>query len=176
MNRIWYIQPYSVEKNFGKAFNEQISLIPDSDWVALMDMDCMFLRPDSKKQIQEIVDKGEFDLYGCVTNRLGKGDQVVQEMFDESDISCHVALAEARHEVFYGQCKPTEGIIAGMLMVFRKSTWKRVGGFKEGSIYFDKIFSRKIEKRAVMLGVYAFHLYRWGQENPRQFKSHLLLS
>lgn len=173
-NRIWYLQPYSCEKNIGREYNAQISLLPDDDWICLLDHDCMFLRPDSKKQIQGIVDKGEYELYGCVTNRLGKGDQVVQEMFDESDISCHVALAEARHEVFYGQCKPTTGIIAGMLMLFRKSTWKRVGGFKEGSVYFDKLFSRKIEKKAIMQGVYIFHLYRWQQPNPRAYKKHLL--
>lgn len=174
-NRIWYLQPYDVGKNIGGCYNEQISLLPDDDWICLLDHDCMFLRPDSKKQIQEIVDKGEYELYGCMTNRLGKGDQVWPDMFDVSHIDRHINVAHYCNDFHYGQCKPTEGIIAGMLMLFRKSTWKRVGGFQENSIYFDKIFSRKIEKRAVMLGVYVFHLYRWQQPNPRAYKQHLLI-
>lgn len=173
--RIWYISPYDVGRNIGGCYNEQIALLPSEDFICLTDHDTLFLRPDTKKQIYEIAEKGEHDLYGCLTNRLnGLHQAPFPELFEEGDISSHIEVASSLHELSYGEVEKTDKAIAGMLMLFKKSTWESVGGFKENSIYFDSIFSKQVPNRAIMQGVYIFHLYRWNQRNPKQYTKHLL--
>ena len=176
---IHYLQPFSKEKQIATAYNAAIKLLPANDWVCITDQDAMFLLPDTKAQIQDVVNSNPaIELFGCMTNRLNVAEQVVPGMFIETDISRHIATAKRLHSENYGKHKRTRGIIAGLFMLFRVSTWQRVGGFYEPpapfGYKFDSFFSQKIEKKAILTGVYMFHLYRWGTNDPKSEVKHLI--
>lgn len=179
---IHYIQPYSISKNIGGAINLAIeSLVTsDDDWIVLTDHDVMFLRPDSKKQLENILDAAE-DLHvlGCLTNRLAKVYQLVQGMFDETDILKHIECANVFHDKYYGQVKTTRENLAAMVLCFRVKTWRLLGRFAEHTINFDSAFCIRAKnsglKLGIMMGIYVFHLYRMGTPGEaRKNYSHLL--
>src|SRR5690606_27666121 len=66
--KIWYSNPYSTQKNIGKALNEVCELVPDDDWIGLQDGDMMYLTTDWGLQIEEALKKygNEFSLIGCL--------------------------------------------------------------------------------------------------------------
>lgn len=176
---IHYISPYSVTKDIGVEYNARIAELPDDCWVCLLDHDAMFLRPDSKKQIYEIVRKGEYDVYGVTTNRLAAKHQLFEHKFSlESDMVHHSMVADILHSSHYGLVRRTKKDIAGLCMLFKKSTWQAVGGFKVNSISLDRDFCQDVKdlggKLGIMEGVYMYHLYRLWAANPVGSISHLL--
>jgi|ERR1700744_363145 len=179
---VHYISPFRSDKNIGKAINGAINqLKADSDdFICLLDHDVMFLRPDSKKQLEEILKTTDFDILGPVTNRLAMDYQLHPGVFDEDSITAHVAIANQRHEDYYGQVNYYPHIAAAFCLCFRVSTYVKLGGFHENSIQFDSIFCARAlnakMKLGLMTGIYVFHLYRWGSKNPKQDCSHLLQS
>lgn len=177
---IWYLQPYAVDKNIGREYNYQCELIPDNDWICILDHDTMFLNPETKKQVEEIVltQGGSWDLLGCVTNRIGSTHQCAYGIFsDDPDIKEHYKTAQALHSANYGEIKHTMKGIAGFFMLMPKKTWERLK-FTENTISFDTDFSRRLLQKGgrigVMQGVYVFHYYRFHAEDPKQYKDHLL--
>ncbi|MFA6087469.1 hypothetical protein [Mucilaginibacter sp.] len=184
---VHWIQPYRTDKNIGKAINDaivQICDLPDAgthflqddDWVVLMDHDILFLQPDTKAHIMDILENTTFDILGCMTNRLGSDMQLVKGMFDVDSISTHIAQAEYRWSAYGATVVATE-VVAGMLMCFKVSTWQALGGFDENRINFDWLFcSRAPKKRlrvGIMAGIYIMHLYRWGSKYPANDYKHL---
>lgn len=177
---IHYIQPYRPDKNIGRAINEAITLLRASrdDWIVLLDHDVLFLRPDSKEQLETILNATEYDLLCPVTNRLGQDYQLVQGMFSVTDIREHIDTANRMHTLNYGVALPTINILPAFCLCFRISTWSQIGYFHENTIQFDSLFSiRAIKlgfKLAIMPGIYVFHLYRMWSDNPVQYIKHLL--
>lgn len=181
---IRYITPYSTERNklgypnIGGIYNKCISELPDDCFVCIRDGDTMFLTPDWGHHIKEIIDENkDFDLITCVTNRVGLNTHTCGEyFFNCTDISEHIDHCKTRRTAFKNEVTKSN-IAPGYFMIFHKSLWKKVGGFKENSITFDKIFSNKVlnsgGKIGIATGLYIFHLYRWGQENPEKSIKHL---
>lgn len=172
---IHYITPFSSDKNIGKEYNDRIAELPEDCYICLRDGDSMFLTPDWGKQIEEIIlANPQFQLIGCVTNRLRGGAQVIEGMFDEGDISKHIQTALSL------QSKRTEVLgamgIAGLCMIFHKSVWNKVK-FQERSIKFDSQFCGGVAGLGMRIGIatglYLFHLYRWGKEDARNYTKHL---
>lgn len=176
---IHYLQPYRSDKDLPRAFNEACQHVPESDWICILDHDCLFLLPDQKAQIEEIVASNpDFELAGCMTNRLNIKEQVVPEAFEDDQISFHIWLAKHKQTSNYGQYKYTDGQIGGLFMLFRKSDFTRVGGFPDLPPQFrykaDVMFSQLFKKKAILTGVYLFHLYRWNSPDPTKDVKHLL--
>ena len=179
--RIFYSNPFSIEKNIGKAHNDFIKSLNanDDDWIVIQDGDMLYLTDDWGKRIQEALEKdGEnFGLVGCYTNRLrGKHQLHGNEFSYETDIKKHYEIAKT-----YGG----DGIqeikqgIAGVFMAFKYKTWKAVKGFDENSIVFDSLFNVKVRDKGLKVGLirslYVFHLYRiWAEKEPWNEKKHLL--
>lgn len=165
---IHYIQPYSTAKNIGGAINLAIEslLTTDGDWIVLLDHDVMFLRPDSKWQIETFLEKTDIHILGCKTNRLALPYQLEPGMFEETDILKHIAVANELFETRRWNYLITREPLAAMMLCFKVSTWKRLGRFDENILSFDTTFcNRAILSKltlGVMLGVYVFHLYRMG--------------
>lgn len=184
MIKIHYITPYSIEKNFGKAINEQIALIPDGDWCCLLDGDCMFLTPDWGLQISDVVQKyhNKFQLIGCMTNRLGRKIQRVEDSyFHEMDIMKHYEKAVELRDANYGVVEDItkKKRIAGMFMLFPKSLWNKVK-FTENTERFDDLFSTAVlskgGKLGLMKGLYIFHCYRLWSDHAGRDREHLIKS
>jgi hypothetical protein len=180
MPRIWYSTPFAPDKNIGRAYNEFCDIVPDNDWICLRDGDTMFLHPHWGKQIQDVVLKygQEYALLGCTTNRLRSTRQLYNNAFSENpDILHHKAIADELYTGKYDQVRNAGHEIAGLLMLFPKTTWKKVP-FPENTIYFDSLFSQAVlrhgGKVGIMEGVYCFHFYRFDQPDPTTYKKHLL--
>lgn len=177
--RVHYISPYSTEKNIGKAINEAIiTLCANSDdWVVLTDYDVLWLLPESKGQVEGILSTTDYDLLGCVTNRLAQTCQLQKGAFDVYDIRQHIQFAKDRHDTFGATVTPYNNILAAFMLCFRISTWHKLGGFREASLQFDSLFSIKAKrmgmKLALMQGVYVYHLYRTGHSQPARYIEHL---
>ena len=178
MVTIWNIVPFCANKRLGHIHNEFIKLIPENDYVMINDPDVMMLHPHQMKWIEDIlkVHGNDWDLFGCMTNRVGLEQQVVStNMFEENRINVHMMHAEAIYNVYKDEIEETD-LIAGFCMIFKKSLWNKIK-FEE-SIQFDIKFCNAIKKAGgkigIMKGIYIFHQYRLGQEDPKNYKKHLL--
>jgi hypothetical protein len=181
--QIHYLQPYAVDKNIGKAYNEACALIPSGDWICITDQDVMFLLPDTKAQINAIVQRDirnghPYHLYTCVTNRLGEGWQLHNnERSENPDVKHHMDIARMRKFHYGMDVVPYTKAVGGFFMLFNVNVWAATQ-FKENSIHFDTLFADSIRGKGgivgLMLGVYVFHLYRFGQPNPEHKSEHLI--
>lgn len=184
---IHYIQPYDKHSppNIGGAINAAIRQLnaDQNDFICLLDHDVLFLRPDGKKQLEEILKTTDYDILGPATNRLAMQHQLVitfegEDVFTNTDITFHCRIANYLHKANYGSVIPLNDILAAFCLCFRVSTWERLGGFKENSLQFDSLFScaaRSLKmKLGIMTGIYLFHAYRLMSDNPTQDIKHLL--
>lgn len=179
--KVHYIQPFALDKNIGKAYNEACAMIPSSnDWICITDQDVMFLEPHTKALIHEIAATGDCELYVAMTNRLKNPHQLHGcKISDDPNIRNHIQIAKERREQCGTQVVEYPHITAGMLMLFPKYVWE-VTPFAEGiygDVTFDSHFGdcirHKRGKVGLMTGVYVFHLYRFGQDNPGERIEHL---
>ena len=161
MPHIYWIEPYTADKKIGREYNNMVALMPDHSWIGITDHDMCFLHPEQKKRIGQIVQENDYDLYGCVTNRLRSIEQApYRDMANEVDFVKHKKFAESVYEKHGKSVVKADGPIAGMMMVFNKDTWEKVGGFAKNRIDYDVLFSKAVGNNGIMQGIYVFHDYR----------------
>jgi hypothetical protein len=177
--KVWHFSPYSIEKNFGKAINEYCALVPAGDWIAITDGDVCKLLPDWGVQISDIAQEADDDNYqliGCLTNRLRQNYQLVPNMFDKFDIRQHYEMASAIRQLHYHDITQVKAPIAGFFMLFPQWVWDKYR-FQEGTECFDTIFSNKIlrmgGKIGLAKGLYLYHFYRSWSNDPKADTKHL---
>lgn len=178
MSRIWNITPFDPKKRLGKVHNDFVSLLPDGDYVMVTDPDIMFLQPDTMRHIHDIVEEHghEWDLLGCMTNRIGVGEQLALsgELSLEWDIRYHGNICKTFLGMHGHSIAPAK-LVAGFLMVFKKSLWEKTR-FEEG-IDFDTKFCGAVASSGgrigIMRGIYVFHNYRLFAGDMK-YKKHLL--
>jgi GT2 family glycosyltransferase len=177
-NDIRYIQCYDYDINIGRGYNRNIECLPDDCWVCINDSDAMYLNPKFGEQLNDIINKHgkEYSLLGCMTNRLRGVHQLHNgEFSNDFDVKNHFDITIDLARKHYDEVEETTGV-AGVMMLFKKSTWKQVGGFKEGIITADSEFNKAIKKIGckvgLMKGVYIFHSYRvWETDRLRAANS-----
>lgn len=178
--RVHYISPFSIEKNIGKAINHTVKDLHycQNDWIVHCDHDTLWLLPDSKVQVERILSETDYDVLGCMTNRLRSREQLYYGHFNDDDrIREHIRIATECREKF-GEDIKTAGIIAACMMAFKVSVWEQVGGFQEGILNFDAVFCHSARslgfKVGIMQGVYIFHSYRIWSNKPIMETKHLI--
>lgn len=176
---IYYFAPFESNKNIGRSHNQHCEIVPNAgDWICITDSDVLFLLPETKKQIEDIICKHgkDYQVFGCLTNRIASPHQLWNNFTDEADIMYHKLQAKIAYILKYDEVKETTINVAGFLMIFQKKTWKK-HQFSDNSIRFDSEFTDKVKadggKLAIMQGVYVFHDYRLGHENPMYYIDHL---
>lgn len=176
--KIVNIQPWRTDKNLGLANNEEIAKYHDDDWIVLTDGDSCWVLPDWGTKIEQVIqDYGDkFDLIGCVVNRLGGLHQCYNNKFD-TDVNGYKEWEKA-NDCWrkYGTLVEETTGVAGVCMIFKKSTWKKVGGFKEKTITADTEFCKSVRKSGGKIGLakglYRMHLYRiWEKEHKKAHES-----
>jgi hypothetical protein len=176
--QVRFIQPFAIDKNIGKMYNQCISELPKDCFVVLRDQDTLPLRSDWGAQIHAVIQANpDFQIIVCMTNRLRAPYQLAAGVFsNDSDISNHIEIANQLWDNYQTLVTDVPGV-AGMCMIFHKSVWEQIK-FEENSIFFDKQFCDKARKLKINIGVargvYLFHLYRFGQKDPFNYKEHLL--
>lgn len=177
---IYYLTPFCPNKRLGYIHNQYCALVPnDDDYICLLDPDTMFLHPYQQAWIESIVKEhgNEWDLLGCMTNRIGNEIQCYPEgdLFDERDINWHRIYADKIYKDELSRIEETN-LIAGFFMLFKKSLWNRIK-FEE-IIQFDMKFCNAVKsaggKIGIMKGIYIWHSYRLMSPNPKTDKNHLL--
>lgn len=179
--KIFYISPYRTDKNFGLAINQAINDLryqPD-DWIVHVDHDCMFLLPDSKAQVERILQSTPYDVLGCITNRIRSKEQLVDGYFNPDDhIRNHIEIAEQVRLSAGDLVVDAKGVMAAFMLCFRVSAWEKAGGFVEGPVNFDTVFCGAVRaaglRIGLMRGVYVFHAYRIMSNIPLQDVTHLI--
>lgn len=176
--KIHVCTPYAVDKNLGRAYNEACALVPNGDWICVIDYDVMFLTPDAIKIMYEYVALFPgTGLFTCYTNRIHPMaiDQLIMtEPSDNTDIRHWQNLAKVCAE------SPTLATkigheISGFLMLFSKETWKQIN-FDESKkcLGVDNDFSLRVlmsgKKIYRMNRLLVWHSYR---VNDITDKSHL---
>lgn len=183
---VHHITPGRSDKNIGKAINEIIEKLPNNDWICLRDIDTLPMYHEKiYKQCEEIAQAAEYDLVGCMTNRLGLHYQLVGgRKSNDSDILNHRKIAVELYNEHGSNVMPIQQVIGGLFMLFPKSTWNAVGGFPEGGIqinghFFDYHFCKQVMAKRLRIGIskgiYLFHYYRFQNgDDTRKSISHLL--
>lgn len=183
---VHHITPGRSDKNIGRAINEIVKELPDNDWICLRDIDTLPMYHEKiYQQCEEIAQAGEFDLVGCMTNRLGLHYQLVGgRKSNDSDIMNHRKIGVDLYNKHGNEIMPIQQVIGGLFMLFPKSAWKQVGGFPEGGIqiqghFFDYHFCKKVMQQRLRIGIakgiYLFHYYRFEHgEDTRKAVAHLL--
>lgn len=164
------------------AINEAVKAIEFShdDWFCLTDHDTLFLLPDTKAQIAEILSVTDYDVLGCMTNRIRSAEQLIGGRFNEDDrIREHISIARGCQAVAGNTIVTARRPLGAFMLCFRASVFMKVNGFREGVLNFDSIFCREAVHAGfhtgIMRGVYVWHSYRLGSVNPKQQTSHLIM-
>lgn len=180
--KIWYSNPYNIQKKIGEALNDFCRIVPNNeDWIILQDGDICYLTPDWGNLIHESLklEGDNYGLIGCYTNRL-RGVHQLNEMkiSNNHDMKHHFNVAKEYSKRDAGINDIGIMGVAGLFMAFKKKTWIEVGGFNENSIAFDTDFNVKVRNKGYKLGLinnlYVYHSYRiWNDINPADDISHL---
>lgn len=174
MQTINYIQPFALDLNIGKAYNDAIK--PLEGWICITDQDTLKFEGFGNR-VNEIVEKAQKNmLITCHTNRLRKANNcVIHSLYDEDSITKHQAFYHALWNR-YGVTFDNINVVPGMFMLFHKSLWDLVK-FREDTIKFDTLFTMDCRKAGAQIkiakGLYILHLYRWGQKDPENYIKHL---
>lgn len=180
---IHYITSGNSNLNLGKEINDFVEMIPDTDWVCLRDIDTMPAYHEKFFSICESIAKSDYDLVGCMTNRLGLKHQLHNGVSsNNTDWNYHRKIGKIRYAEHGNRIEHIQENIAGVFMMFPKRTWLEVCGFLEGGIcikgkfidwYFSNAVKEKHMKIGIATGLYLIHMYRPDAVNTRHATSHL---
>jgi GT2 family glycosyltransferase len=178
---IWYRTPYALDKNLGRAMNEEMALIPDDeDWVVFTDADTMWLTPDYGHQIKEIIERHPgTGIFTCYANRVGKnhGQRYKGVISPDPNIIHWRKEACKLQQTSRVKVKELREWITGVCLIIQKSSWEQ-HKFPEhtGILDVDKLYSHEVlqsgERILLMEGVLLFHYYRMLE--GEKHTSHLL--
>lgn len=161
-------QPYRVDKNLGKAYNDAFKLIGDNDWLCITDYDILLLLPETIAHLHGYVEHfPDTGIFTCAANRshINSINQLLPTgVSDDDRVTTHIAIAKAQTKKLY-QVTELNKHISGFLMMISKKTWNNVK-FPEDMrcLGVDNVYSNRILQAGLKIlrmdGVYVFHTYR----------------
>lgn len=176
--KIHFTHPFSLEKNFGKELNETFAIIPEGDWVCVMDWDCMILASDQVQVIYDYVNQNsEAGMLIARSNRSGSLGQRINGHFSMAD---EMVMQHERAMKFLKEpirVTVSNEKISGFLMLISKKTWNEIKFSEDLKILeVDRTYARALlgagKQILIMDSIYVWHSYRiW---KPVKDISHLL--
>lgn len=172
--RVFHVIPWNTDKNIGKSYNETMSLVENDDWVCFLDGDAVHTTSFFGKRIEDIIKSNpEYSLFTCQTNRIGCQYHIPKDVDRlNNDQSYHRDFGEKMwlenntkvDDITHSQS------LSGVLILIKKSTWLKVGKFKEEKMLtIDNDIHYKVRdfgyKVGIMRGIYVQHWYRGGTGN-----------
>jgi GT2 family glycosyltransferase len=165
--------PADIGENIGKAYNMFMEMLPDDDdWACFLDHDAMFTTSDWYHQLNDIIKENPtLGAFGARTNRLNSTYQLVGNIDVYShDIKYHREIGKHLQREHYNSLFRIDDNTAqigfsGVLILLKKSTWKKINGFKpEGFNHVDNDLRYRLEEHNIpfhiMNGVYVYHWYK----------------
>lgn len=165
--KIHFIHPFSLEKNYGKELNETMSIIPEGDWCAIMDWDCMLLTSDQVKTIYEYVNRfPEAGMFLALSNRSGSLNQRINTCDFDSEgdtIKHHKKAQDILKQPI--EVKELNDKISGYFMLISKKTWNEIKFNEELQILsVDRDYAKRLlnvgKQILLMKNIYIWHSYR----------------
>lgn len=167
--------------SIGRYYNQCCDIVPnDHDWICFWDGDVMTFHTfvNWNDFLEETIRHyPDIKLFSCVANRIGTHRQrVLPHQDDNPSMRHHRIISEKRFKAFGHSVRTDARTISGLMMLFRKSTWREAGFFTEdGIIGVDTRFSKSISdkgwKIGILDGLYVMHYYRLNEGNS----NHLIL-
>lgn len=165
--------PIECEKKIGCAYNKFMEILPsDDDWGCFLDHDAMFTTTDWYIQLNDIIEKNpDVGAFGARTNRLNSTYQIVGNIdVYNHDITYHRKIGDHLQTKYYDDLfvidkNTAQKGFSGVLILLKKSIWKKIKGFKaEGFNHVDNDFRYRLEEHKIpfhiMNGVYVYHWYK----------------
>lgn len=162
--------PFALDRNYGRACNEFMQLLPDYGWGVIMDHDAMFTTREWYCQISEAVAFQPHAMFTVLTNRIASDWQRLPGVDRYNhDIAYHRVLGKRQlQQRTLLDVTNTKGL-GGVVMVVSKAAWREVGGFVDGMFCIDHNmhFAHRDVGRPVyvMENVYVYHWRRAHGDN-----------
>jgi hypothetical protein len=169
--------PKELGTNLGYAYNKFMEMLPnDDDWGCFLDHDAMFTTTDWYNQLGEIIRcNSDIGAFGARTNRLNSTYQLVGNIdVYNHDIAYHRTIGKHLQTKYYDDLfvideNTAQKGFSGVLILLKKSIWKKIKGFKaEGFNNVDNDLRYRLEEHKIpfhiMNGVYVYHWYK--ADNP----------
>lgn len=164
MPQIYAAMPFALDRNFGRACNEFLAMLPAGSWGAILDHDAMFTTPHWYAQMHEAIEcRPDAGAFAVVTNRIASPWQRAPEAAAAGDdVQLHRRIGEARRGVrTLLDITPTKGF-GGVVTLLSRDAWAETAGYADGLFCVDhSIFFRMRDKgrRAYLIeGLYVYHL------------------
>ncbi len=167
--------PFGVNRKLGESMNRTMERLDEGDWCIFLDSDTLMMTSHTlwyKACINLIHKEGyRIGFASCVTNRIGCKWQKPSIKVDteNDDIKYHYDFAKdlwKKHGVEY--MIPSHGqLLSGMFIMTHKKAWQDAGGFNQGwkvDNWYDKAIIKAGYLRAIMQGVYCYHIYKHKQK------------
>lgn len=178
--KIHFPTPYRVDKNLGRAYNEEFLKVAEDDYVCLRDCDTLFLLHDTPAHIYGYVEHyPEVDFFTCYANRnhaIVPAQILGSTMSEDTNILNHIKIAREQSKQLY-RIAQIQGGISGFVMLIKKKLWNEIK-FPDGikclgvDLYYSTLLRDRKKKVYRMNGVYVWHTYRL--ENGTDDRKHLL--
>lgn len=155
--------PFAPDRNFGRACNEAMALLPDHGWGVILDHDAMFTTAQWYAQIAEAVRCQPRAMFFGMCNRIARPWQRI------GDSTCHDV---AVHRAFGAERLKQRTLLdithsrpaGGVVMVVSKEAWREVGGFVDGMYCIDHrmhLGHAAVGRPVYVIeGLYAYHWRR----------------
>ncbi len=170
--KLFFLTPFSFEKDLGRAYNEAIQYMPDDCWISVQDYDVMWTKTEipqmeiMKRYIQKYPDTGLFTSYASRTKNANQ--KYEGGVHQDKDSLKYWNIKQNEQILKYGESLEIIDIpneISGFHMIFSKETWKE-NPFEEGigCLSVDNRFAwgiHRLQKPVrLMKALLAIHFYR----------------
>lgn len=176
---VWAVRPYPIvvtampyadDRNYGRACNEVMALLPDDGWAVILDHDAMFTTREWHRQITAAI---VAQPRGCFTVKVNR----VYCPFQRTE-----GVDPQSHDVRYhrgvGQRLQAQGLRlrdvtddrepSGVVMILSKQAWREAGGFPQGLHYVDRMMwlaLKHVGRRIYLIeDLYLYHWWRGDNE------------
>jgi len=161
--------PYADDRNFGRACNEAMALLPEDGWGCILDHDVMFTTPEWHRQMSDAIRMEPDACFAAKTNRIKCPFQRVDVDIKNHDYSYHrkVGAALLKNPMLVDVTE-NERTPAGFFMLMSKKAWRDAGTFPEGLHYLDRMMWLALKASGhrilVIEGLYLYHWHRGAGE------------
>ncbi len=173
---IHYFVPYSRE-GLGKAYNNACRIVPDGDWICLMDADVMLFPSNFGDIVEDAITRDpEVDVWTCMVTRVSCNEKAVCPGGKrDEDRDLHSLKQKAMN-----QAKEKAGVVsrleartlAGYFLLFRKEFWEK-HPFPEGGgvLCVDTGWSQGLKATFGLIeGLLAIHYYSLAEERSNHVR------
>lgn len=164
--------PYADDRNFGRACNQVMSLLPEDGWGCVLDHDVMFTTPEWHRQLTAAVVARPDATFSAMTNRIKCPFQQAPGVnIKNHDYAYHreygQQLLTQEGDALYDMTA-SERTPAGFLMLMSKQAWRNAGQFPEGLHYLDRVMWLALREAGyptlIIKGLYLYHWHRGAGE------------